>query len=563
VPIALLLEEATLAFRFGAKQLSPWIHLVAVEELLIDRARSAFLVRWFGTNLPLNSFHLKVVIDNLEQLRDRYLLAKESAKGNLIGPNLTEPLAGLTGELIGYLTSPTGMILLAVGFTRKAHRFVATAGRVLLALVAAAIGPVIGPPVVLGILGYKAGKNVQTSEPMVDMFGALARVLDAARQFVDVLLGPREQVRNPLLIQLLGLLDRVAGLAPQLLGLLAFVVVRLGPLLVPLAAQVVAFQSLFKESFATLKFIIDDLIARLGDLLGPKTLPTRVIGLVFEQLALLMPALMISFTEFFVSAKSILDDFSKRARPAFENYLKTIGTWLKGAFTNHPLKVILDNAKVAARVARDALTDKSAPPSPSTFPSVPKLAITEPKTVISLLGAEPPGLRDVKPLAQLLLEAQRFRVQLPLSREALAELDRARNPPSVFAGERQALIKSLGGRAPKTALADELATQQRLRDLLTEVVGRVLPPELHVHMGKLLGGFQSIDQKLSLDPKTTKQLEDFKYPVRDLKDNGQLRPVMHRLIVCAKGATRLAVQDFEDRLQRKLTQQSYPAPFGP
>jgi hypothetical protein len=88
-------------------------------------------------------------------------------------------------------------------------------------------------------------------------------------------------------------------------------------------------------------------------------------------------------------------------------------------------------------------------------------------------------------------------------------------------------------------------------------------------MASVIGLFGSLDESLSLDPmnpmkpKKGKKKEPVDYPVRELRDNGQLLPVVHRLKVVATGATKLGVQDFEDRLQRALAQQSYPAPFGP
>src|SRR5580693_7266376 len=125
MPIALLLEETTLTFRFGAKQFTPWVHLVAVEEMLIDRARSAFLVRWLGAGLPLRGFYLKIAIENLQALRDRYMAAAQSVQPEIGGLNLTEPLAGAAGQIAGMMFSPTGVILLIAVSVRKLKTWVA------------------------------------------------------------------------------------------------------------------------------------------------------------------------------------------------------------------------------------------------------------------------------------------------------------------------------------------------------------------------------------------------------------------------------------------------------
>src|SRR5215831_6834318 len=105
MPIFLLLAETTWTWQFAAKQLEPWVHMVAVEEVLIERARSAFLVHWFGMRLPLKGLNVKVFIENLQELSDRYLVASKSAKGEVTGLNLTEPLAGIIGQAAGMLVS--------------------------------------------------------------------------------------------------------------------------------------------------------------------------------------------------------------------------------------------------------------------------------------------------------------------------------------------------------------------------------------------------------------------------------------------------------------------------
>src|SRR5438132_9148564 len=105
MPLALLLQKTIKAFSTGIQQLDNWNQLVQLERLLIGRARSAFLVHWFGTPLQLHGAHLRVVISNIAALQSRYQ-AIRAANSQAGGPNLLKPLAGMSGALAGMLLSP-------------------------------------------------------------------------------------------------------------------------------------------------------------------------------------------------------------------------------------------------------------------------------------------------------------------------------------------------------------------------------------------------------------------------------------------------------------------------
>jgi hypothetical protein len=597
VPIALLLEESSLLVRFGAKQLSPWVQLVAIEEVLIDRARSAFLVRWFGTRLPLRGSYLAIAIDNLVALRNRYLLAVASAKGEETGLNLTEPLASLGGEVVGFLSSPHGALLLGVALVRRAK----STGKKLVGVAVALGMGLLGAPLIIGLgtpIGLVGGLYIGTSDEdaraVVAFLGVFAKLLDALTLFLRQLLGPRDQVRNPIVRALLGLFDRLAGLGAQFLGFLSYAVVRLGPYLLPLAVQAALLPDLIQAAVATVTFILTDFFAQLGNLFDPKFDLTYLIRYVIVQLTILFPAISIAFLEVFQNIIPVLKRIAERIAPTFTSYFTTIQNQLLEGVGNDPFFKLIDVVLAGLDAAGDALTVKPvhihihlpwpipdynktfdlssssspSPPSKHPFPTFPKFTgkdVTSPADVVALLGP-PPDLADIQKLAeQDLTKEPLYGKPLSLSPETLKAIERARNPPSVFAGEEAALTKQLG-KAPALALADELGAQQKLRDLLTVVVGRILPPALRTYMGSVIGGFQSLDEALTLDPKKRKAKKsgaDPDYPVRELRDNGQLLPVVHRLVIEAMGATKLTCEDFEDRLQRALTAQSYPAPSGP
>src|SRR5437868_11027880 len=122
MPLALLLKRSFSAFDKGADQLNNWNQLVLLEQLLIGRARSAFLVHWFGPHLPLHGFNLRVVISNSEELKRRYQALRSSGSEETAGPNLFEPLAGMIGTLAGMAFSPSaglGLSFVALKYVKK------------------------------------------------------------------------------------------------------------------------------------------------------------------------------------------------------------------------------------------------------------------------------------------------------------------------------------------------------------------------------------------------------------------------------------------------------------
>jgi hypothetical protein len=123
MPLALLLQKQVAVLEKGAKKLGPWAELAYLEELLIDRARSAFLVHWFGSRLPLSGLNLRVAIENLDDLRARYLEVTRSVQPPPSGLNLTEPLAGLVGTLFGSLSAPINSMFLYAAVARLIPRW--------------------------------------------------------------------------------------------------------------------------------------------------------------------------------------------------------------------------------------------------------------------------------------------------------------------------------------------------------------------------------------------------------------------------------------------------------
>ncbi len=121
--------------------------------------------------------------------------------------------------------------------------------------------------------------------------------------------------------------------------------------------------------------------------------------------------------------------------------------------------------------------------------------------------------------------------------------------------ERKSLIESLG-RTPEAMLQE----QQKLRDLISVVVGRILPPELRGYMDDLVNGLKKLDDTVLARKEKAKKLTAPDFPVRHIPDNGELRPIIRRLVVRSTGGDKLEIGDFEERVRKALLAQKYLAP---
>src|SRR5436305_7781376 len=141
------------------------------------------------------------------------------------------------GTLAGIFASPLNSALLGVALGALAHR-------TYVAVLAVANWLTLG---LLGTLGLSAGAGAVAFASVAwaisgqpregfEFLGAAAELAGPLQRFWQQVTGPREAVRNPLLRELLVLGDRVAGLVAFLLGGLAVLVTRVGPLLEPMSA---------------------------------------------------------------------------------------------------------------------------------------------------------------------------------------------------------------------------------------------------------------------------------------------------------------------------------------
>ena len=276
--------------------LAPWSRLVYLEEQMLRRARGAFLVHWFGTSIPVKGINLHIAIANIDDLKRRYLEVKEAMQR---GPepelNLLGPLAGLAGLLVGIAMSPTGAMLIASQARRIMDALVDEPWSTILTMLYRLVGvwllPIVGPAFV-GLLvvpfllaqgvGYALGGDPKARGVYL-LLGEAAMLIDAVVRFWDQLMGPRSEIRNPLLRKILDVLDHFAGLYVQFLGLVSLFVTRIARLLPYMMDQFRALADLLESVMDAVADIFDGIMMRIAlPFVLPPT-PLTIIDRVFES----------------------------------------------------------------------------------------------------------------------------------------------------------------------------------------------------------------------------------------------------------------------------------------
>lgn len=560
MPLALLLHEVSRELSKGANMLVPFQRLVVAEEILLGRAKSAFVVHWFGSGLPLAGSGLRVAIDNLDALRARHQAVRAAAasRDRGFGPNLTEPLAGMAGMLVGSLSAPVHSMVTYAIADRALRRWYATLAASLNVLTWGALGAVIAALLGLGVaVALPASFNDATGRAVFDLLGALARLAAPMVRFWEIVSGPRAAVPNPLWREALLLLDRLAVLAPFVLALFAVLVTRVGPLLRPLATQIPLLLALVRETVEVILLVVSDFLDRLAALMAPERSPFTLLQVTLRALTRLWPTLKRGLSRLLAPLSEALGHMSLRLAAALGGWWRRILPFIRRQTVNHPLvrlvRSFIDAVKVAARVltslpsslgppgafsllasavGRRALGEVRRalgpePPEPA-FPTLPDEAARE------AAGGPPAPWRQIGELIELGREMRRaipgFGVDpFALDRRAAAGLARARRPPSFFAAEHRALERRLG-LPPEQALALRREEQLALRGALLSVAGRVLPPAAAVRVQRLAPLLETLDEVIHASPEARQRL-----PVRLLPADDTLRPVVRRLRLRATG----------------------------
>jgi hypothetical protein len=575
MPLFLLLQDISRTFQQGVHDggfyLNDWDRLVALESLLVARAQSAFLVHWFGPRVPLHGFHLRIAIENLPALRARYQQVVGSGVQAQRGPNLTEPLAGMAGMVFGSLSSPINAMFLYERVARIMPRWYTNLAAALSVLSFGVLGTLItsliGGASVLALPGaLTSGDTIH----VYNLLGAVAQMAAPFRRFWEIISGPRERVQNVVLRGILHAADQLAQLFPYVIALFSVLVTRFAPVIEATLNQLPFFIDLATAVINLVVFLIKNLQARLTDmgphgdiLFGPLRIVLRLMGRLPKSLEFL--------ARFMESLTDELRRIGNGVRSGVTAWLTAARPGITAATTGHPFITTLIAFKDSMSTLGAALrssTPPPPPPSPSAgpppppappslfsrvtgiiLPPTPSLALRGPTAAMRDFGTAPPT--DVMALFRG-FEAVRQLIPgvLPdpfaLSQSAQRELAAARRPRSLIEpilGE----VEQASDRAPGEALEE-----RRLRDLMFEVVARVLPPSAYSAIAPLENILNRIDDTLSRQ-----------HPVRELAESNRLQPVVSRLRVRARDESEQAVRAWAEQLRAALEVQSYVAPASP
>jgi hypothetical protein len=587
MPVALLLKNMNGILKTAGNALAPWTRIVPLESTIVARARSAFLVHWFGPRIPVDGLSLKGIIVNIDALGEQRQLAERSLPKTSTGPNLFEPVMGLAGLVAGLALSPVGSVvgvitmlsvvdaslktvLVAIGWIVAAvslvfGMIVAPAGTTVLVT-----GAIAGGVAALALFAGLSDRN--DIRVVFNLFGALAGLLNAGDILLRQLLGGAAQARNPLLKRIMEMTTPIASFMAQLLGAVAVLVRRVGPVLPSVASMLIALKALIDATFAALDEITKGLLTRIDDARnGPMSLAAvvkRLVRVASQQVDLIRKAFKGQLT----NIKDTLTLIRTKIETAFSTFLDDVIAFLRKIWKAHPLIQAIDAFRSQIEIITQSF--KSAPkpattgkpgffdPLIATLPKLPPAPDLPPlprnpdaeRLKAALGGADVPPLNfdEIEKAAKNL---GKTREPIVLSEEARRVIEKTMHRPSVFEPERNVLEAELG-MTPSAALEANAKQLEKVGELLAVVVGRILPPEMRaVHAPMLAETFHTIDKELYGGKESMQQP-----PVLDLPTSEDLRPVVRLLRFRMPGHDAAEVRSFQDKLLDRLRMQTYHAP---
>jgi hypothetical protein len=579
VPLALLLQKFTV-LRAAAAALTPWLEIVPLESTIVERARGAFLVHWFGPRLPFEGINIRAYIVNIEDLARRHHLAEQSIPKSVPGPNLTEQLLGVAGLIAGILITPGGAIAGGyamahiAGFSVKAVftalGWIAFSGVLVVGLILAPLptAVLIGGAVTAAAGGFALLGGISDSRELrsvFNLFGSLARFMNATVTWLSQLTGNRSEIRNPLLRQILDVADRLAPLLAVGLGAVAIFVRRVGPVLEPVAKML---KSLGEFASAALAAISS--ASGLGTRLTPLKAGGRSISRIVHDVTTIagtqIDLVSASVLDVFADVLKSLTDLWPKIKTAFVEFWPKAEAFMVGLFVEHPFVRVLTALGTEIGIFADAwkTTPAKEDDEPSaTEPLVNELeeALKAPKAALKSLpkfpdlpapskepllhtpGLAPLSLDAIKAVATSLGSKRDPATRLTLADDARAALERSLKRRSAFASEG----KLLGLEA-----AVSQSTFAPFRALLATIVQRVALPDLADAFAALDGTLTAIDEKLY-----GTKAQGAPLPVRDLPRTQRLRPQIARLRLRVPGADPEEVTRFKELVVLRLASRTY------
>lgn len=599
MPILFLLHRTSLEFAYGASKLSPWVRIVQDEELLLDRGRSMFAVRWFGTHYPLSGFSLCITIANIAALRQRYDAVKAPPPSRI---DLSAPLGALMGAAIGSMLNP----LVLVPFVYYAA--VKGLWGVLLFLlkyvgipVALGVGLAFLPPAVSVVVGGAAASGLLSLLitdwiPVGGQVGLLAVAGDFVMAFSSFLTaltanwhnvfdqlveiagpilseinksasGPEDPSHGVgwwkvLFVALAPLTDQIALLLPMLTAAIAFVVFVGGPLLSRLAITLPPFLTFVTAAIEALKALFDDLTEGLKKVVQ---WPSDLLRETLEHMASMLNPIGPLLSTLLDKYVAFLKGRGPALSSAFKIWLDQVKDDLSTVFRTHPLVRLMGDLINAIGSALNALNEGfwtgAKGEARHAFGPLGDIIVDKIRGGLSdWWNSGEPFVPTLKlPDAAALLGA----LEAPRSWDDMAQSPNIGpmptipaalvTPTSIFGGTRRELKAELK-EDPATALARAHADEMRLRGFIFDVVARHFPASAQKNFSKLRGVLQELDRALTpLEPESAKR----EHPVRALPEDPQVLPVVGRMTIRGHGVSESELRQWLPVLRNALGRQSY------
>jgi len=572
-----MLQDIFGKFSHWVKRLEKWNQLVSLEETLVGRGRSAFLVHWFGPSIPLQDSHLRVYIANFEELRSKYNAIKKASAFDADKPSLLEPAAGFAGTLLGMLGAPFNSAFLYEWVFKAKQKWYtgafAVANIISLGFLGAALMALVG---VFSLAALPWAAESEDASGLIDKLVRIAPYAINLRGWWKQILGPRKDVKDPLFRQVLLFGDAVAQLLPQLIGFVAIIIGRIGKLIQPLWNQAKALIEFARFMGPLIQGVILNTLDLIEDLFSKK-----------GEHSLLHPFLLIFdfvkhrtlavIEKMFAYLLAPLPMLTSRGNQIAKWWDK-ISALFEKRFIEGGILTLTDELTKRLKLVSTLWAKTAPPPAPPPPPSPPSSPSTIDKA-LALMGAWIKGrlpskpfphftLPDVLKLEHLLRKPALGFTEADIKKEAKRLLKSSKlpaefiltgaeekkmlaPPPDVFGAEQRKLESTVRKQYPglrrKQALAAPYAKERRLRMLLFDAARRMLTPDLAGQILKLEPVFRKVEEKLHVRKHPVKQLDEFK----------ELRPMIGELRVRSSEGTEEALNKWSARLRKALGEQHY------
>ncbi len=575
IPIAFLLEQVGQTFRREGVVFNAWLQVLTIEESVARRVRGAFLVSWFGPQLPLLGTGVGVIIANLSALRDRFVQLRRSDEDKAI-PFLgtLSVWAGVAiGGSLGMLANPFVAFRGAIALWRRGWHGLALAMPFLGILGLGLLG-------VVGAVGLTAAPALALALSDAAFVGTLAKAARRVSDLMDVttvlirqILGPREEIKNPLLRKIFVVLDSLSGLSVQMLGFLEIFSERIAPKVLPFLTWSRVAVAVLGDSWGLLSDVVRTTLAEAQQTGADLQSRLDGIGSTLKKLVTVLGGLTGPIKRGFSQVTQSLQEVAAKS---YDRHVRdVIAGWLGEGDRQRPKSFAILNT-ITSRLQNKFITkafdvlsggSKSDNPSDSLEKGLDDLRLLGSQLDQSLgvkgLGAwtnkidqSLAGFRGIKVQKYVLppLPAFVLPVHPPASAQAEQALRTALQPPRLLPSLAESPLEEVASSAARLKRAYP-EIEQALPRYLKLLLQRLMPPELGP-MADTLDSLMGIPKtKLRAEP--PEQTGSPPFPVRHVKENDELFPSVRRLLVRAPGFPQQQVDSFTALIVDALKRQAY------